>query len=175
MVSKFLESTLQRLCLGIGVKKYLPERDPIKHRSWMMSRVRGRDTGPELELRRELRRNRYPIKTNDKSLPGTPDVVIPALRRVIFVHGCFWHSHDCKRGGRPQSNRSFWNKKLDANKARDKLHYRLLRRAGWKVSVIWQCGLKEGISRAIKILDRSKLRTSQKSYKRQKMSRKKTR
>jgi len=129
-------------------------------RSWMMSRVRGKNTGLELQVRRALRRAGYRFKSYSKSLRGNPDVVLPSFKRVVFVHGCFWHSHHCKRGVRPKSNLAFWTKKLDANKKRDRATQAALRRAGWKVSVIWQCTLKQGIARLLRSLAKQATTTS---------------
>lgn len=89
-----------------------------------------------------IHRMGYRFRLHVKDLPGKPDIVLPRHRKVIFVHGCFWHGHRCKKGRRPASNRSFWNAKLDANLARDKRYIRALRRAGWSVLVVWQCQIE---------------------------------
>lgn len=123
-----------------------------------MSRVRSKETAPELLVRSQLKRTGYRFKAYSKLLPGNPDIVLAHQKRVVFVHGCFWHSHDCRRGARPKSNVAFWNKKLDRNEARDLTVQAALRKAGWKVSVIWQCALGEGIARLLRALRRSRLR-----------------
>lgn len=120
-----------------------------------MAQVRGKDTKPELALRRALRAAGVPFTTFRKTLPGNPDVVLSAFKTVVFVHGCFWHSHTCRRGSRPKTNQVFWNLKLDKNKLRDQACQRQLRRAGWSVSVIWECSLNIGISRLIGRLSRA--------------------
>jgi DNA mismatch endonuclease (patch repair protein) len=115
-----------------------------QERSRNMSRVKGRDTKPELLVRSIVHRLGYRFRLHGKSLPGRPDVVLPRHRKVIFVHGCFWHGHPgCRRAARPSTNREFWDKKIDGNIARDKANVRALRRAGWKVLVIWQCAMKD--------------------------------
>ena len=109
-----------------------------------MSRVKGRDTKPELLVRSIVHRLGYRFRLHEKRLPGRPDVVLPRHRKVIFVHGCFWHGHTgCRRAARPSTNREFWDKKLDGNIARDRANIRALRRAGWKVLVIWQCAMRD--------------------------------
>jgi len=124
--------------------------EDAKLRSRNMASVRGKGTQPELAVRKELFRRGYRFRINVRALPGTPDVVLPRRRCAIFVHGCFWHSHKCPRGARPLTNRRFWNKKLDNNVRRDRLNRVALRRAGWKVFIIWECQLrKEGLDRAL--------------------------
>ena len=144
-----------------------------KWRSWVMSRIRGKDTGPEMELRRLLREANVRFIANDRSLPGTPDVVISSKRRAVFVHGCFWHSHHCRRGARPKSNARFWNEKLDANRTRDMKNRAALRKAGWTVSVIWQCSLRRDIARLMSALIQARSRLGSRLKHRDKLSRKK--
>jgi DNA mismatch endonuclease (patch repair protein) len=109
-------------------------------RSWIMSRVKGRDTKPELLVRSVIHRMGLRFRVHRRDLPGNPDIVLPRHGKVIFVHGCFWHGHTrCARSKRPIANVSFWNKKLDANIERDKRFRKTLRRMGWKVLVLWQC------------------------------------
>ncbi|HOD27662.1 MAG TPA: DNA mismatch endonuclease Vsr [Syntrophales bacterium] len=109
-------------------------------RSWIMSRVKGRDTKPEMLVRSFVHRMGFRFRVHRRDLPGNPDIVLPRYGKVIFVHGCFWHGHNrCPRSKRPATNKSFWNKKLDANIERDKRFRRELRRMGWKLLVVWQC------------------------------------
>lgn len=131
---------------------------PSALRSWMMSRVRGKNTKPELALRRALRAAAIPFSTYVKSLPGRPDVVLPRFRRAVFVQGCFWHSHSCKRGARPKTNVAFWNAKLDRNRIRDQACQSALRRAGWKVTVLWECRIQQGIGQLLGLLRKDALR-----------------
>jgi len=119
-------------------------------RSAVMARVGSEDSAPELAVRRELHRRGLRYSLHRKDLPGKPDVVFRNAQTVLFIHGCFWHLHSCKRGRLPKSNRRFWRKKLEANRERDARQIRLLRGAGWKVIVIWTCRVstKLGLTRA---------------------------
>jgi len=115
-----------------------------KTRSVIMSRIKGRDTGPERIVRRIVRKLGYSYRSYDRSLPGKPDLVFKHLRCVLFVHGCFWHGHSgCRRARTPTTNVAFWTNKIRMNKLRDAKTYRSLKRAGWKVCTVWQCELKE--------------------------------
>lgn len=109
-------------------------------RSWIMSRVKGRDTKPEILVRSFVHRMGFRFRLHRRDLPGNPDIVLPRHGKIIFVHGCFWHGHkQCRRSKRPTTNKVFWNKKLDENIERDKRFRRKLRRMGWKVLIVWQC------------------------------------
>lgn len=111
-----------------------------ERRSWNMSRIRGRDTKPELIIRSMLHRMGYRFRVHVKSLPGKPDIVLPKHKTVILVHGCFWHRHSrCPYCYSPKSRKDFWDRKFAQNIARDRLVRRLLRRSGWQVAVIWEC------------------------------------
>jgi DNA mismatch endonuclease (patch repair protein) len=113
-------------------------------RSWLMGRVKGRDTKPEILVRSFVHRMGYRFRIHRRDLPGNPDIVFPRHGKVIFVHGCFWHGHEgCPRSKRPTTNKSFWNAKLDGNIERDKRIRRALQRMGWKVFVVWQCEMQE--------------------------------
>lgn len=115
-----------------------------EERSRIMSRVGGRDTKPELVVRSMIHRMGYRFRVHRKDLPGRPDVVLPRHRKVVFVHGCFWHGHEgCPRGARPTTNREFWDAKLDANERRDTENLRKLRRLGWEPLVVWECETRE--------------------------------
>ena len=105
-----------------------------------MSAVRGRNTGPEKVVRKLVHALGYRYRLHCKSLPGQPDLVFSHRRKVIFVHGCFWHRHRCKRGrSTPVTRRRFWLEKFDNNKRRDARQGRKLRRLGWRVLVVWEC------------------------------------
>ena len=109
-----------------------------------MRRVRSVDTTPELTLRRALHRLGYRYRLHDAALPGKPDLVFVSRRKVIFVHGCFWHGHSCRAGrNRPASNLAYWNVKLERNHRRDGMNRRRLRSLGWDVLVVWECQLRE--------------------------------
>lgn len=121
-------------------------------RSEVMSRIRGRDTTPELALRSMLHRLGYRFTVNgpkNKSLPGRPDIVLPKYRTVIFVHGCFWHGHEhCPAFSLPKSRRAFWKTKIEGNQARDLQNENALLKMDWHVVTIWECALKKNSNRA---------------------------
>jgi DNA mismatch endonuclease (patch repair protein) len=109
-------------------------------RSRMMSGIRGKDTQPELRVRRYLHARGFRFRLHAKDLPGKPDLVLPKYRTVIFVHGCFWHQHSgCPDAVMPKSNRAFWKAKLEGNLRRDVDNIAALRRDGWTCLVIWEC------------------------------------
>ena len=113
-----------------------------KTRSRIMASVGQRDTGPELRLRKALHRLGFRYRLNERSLPGSPDLVFPKYRAVIFVHGCFWHSHGCKYSTIPSTRKEFWPQKFEANKKRDKRKMDFLFKLGWRVLVFWECAMK---------------------------------
>ncbi len=118
-------------------------------RSRMMSAIRGRDTRPELEVRRLLHREGLRFRLH-AALPGKPDLVFPKYEAVVFVHGCFWHRHpNCRYATTPASNQEFWQAKFNANVARDKRVVARLRREGWRVFTVWACRITEGRMRAL--------------------------
>ena len=107
-----------------------------------MSRIRSKNTSPEVALRRELHAMGFRFRLHRKDLPGKPDIVLPRYRTAVFVHGCFWHRHDgCKVATTPKSNTGFWQEKFDRNVARDARSEDLLKDQGWKVIVVWECEL----------------------------------
>lgn len=109
-------------------------------RRLIMARVRSENTTPELVVRRVAHSLGYRFRLHRKDLPGNPDMVFVRLRKIIFVHGCFWHQHRCRRGNRiPNSHRRYWLEKLHKNVARDKRNLRNLRRLTWKILVVWEC------------------------------------
>lgn len=112
-------------------------------RSALMAKVRTKNTQPELLVRKIAFSMGYRYRLHQKELPGTPDLVFPGRRKVIFVHGCFWHAHSCRRGRAPSSNTEYWLPKLARNVTRDKKVRSELVRQGWKVLVIWECQLKK--------------------------------
>jgi DNA mismatch endonuclease (patch repair protein) len=114
-------------------------------RSRMMSGIRGRDTKPEVIVRKYLHAHGLRYRIASKNLPGKPDIVLSKYRAVVFVHGCFWHRHKgCRYATIPATNTDFWQAKFDSNTRRDASATRRLRTAGWRVCVIWSCQLKEG-------------------------------
>ena len=113
-------------------------------RSAVMRRVKGRDTSPEMTGRKALTRLGARYRLHRKDLPGNPDVVLPGRRLALFVHGCFWHGHDCARGARvPRQNRDYWVGKVAKNRARDAASRAALDDLGWRVETIWECDLKD--------------------------------
>ena len=108
----------------------------------MMRSIQGKDTKPELTIRSGLHALGYRFRLHRRSLPGTPDLVLPGRRAVIFVHGCFWHQHDCHLFKWPKTRPEFWRKKITANAQNDVRHLDALREDGWRVLVIWECALK---------------------------------
>ncbi|MCL4456808.1 MAG: DNA mismatch endonuclease Vsr [Nitrospirae bacterium] len=115
-----------------------------KKRSEIMSKIRGRETAPEVAVRKFLFSEGFRFRKNVKKMPGTPDIVLPKYNTVIFIHGCFWHRHrNCKKAQLPETRSEFWGKKINENVERDKKNIRKLKEAGWKVIVLWQCQLKK--------------------------------
>ncbi len=114
-------------------------------RSEVMRRVKGRDTGPERRVRGMLRALEHTgYRLDRKDLPGRPDIAFIGRQRAIFVHGCFWHGHDCKRGARqPKANAEYWRAKIARNVERDAANEAALAKMGWRVLVIWECALKD--------------------------------
>lgn len=108
-------------------------------RSALMARIGGKDTAPELIVRRLLHSLGYRFRLYRRDLPGTPDIVFPSRRKAIFVNGCFWHAHGCRIGRPPKSRPEFWEPKLARNRSRDKHNKARLRAMGWKVLTVWQC------------------------------------
>jgi DNA mismatch endonuclease (patch repair protein) len=124
-------------------------------RSAVMRAVKSRDTAPELEVRRAAHALGLRFRLGRSDLPGKPDLVFPARRTALFVHGCFWHGHDCPRGARmPQTNRAYWQAKIARNMSRDKATLASLRKLGWKPVVIWECETKDAEKLARLILRR---------------------
>ncbi len=107
-----------------------------------MSGIRGKNTKPELIVRKALFAQGFRYRLHVKSLPGKPDVVLPKYRTVIFVHGCFWHGHDCRLFKLPASNRAFWRAKIRRNQENDRKAVRALRKDGWRVITVWECALR---------------------------------
>lgn len=108
-----------------------------------MARIRGKDTKPELVVRRLLHAMGYRFRLHRRDLPGTPDIVLPGRGAVIFLHGCFWHGHEgCRFATKPATRGDFWAAKIEANRRRDRLAVRGLRRLGWRVMVVWECATR---------------------------------
>lgn len=117
-----------------------------EQRHYNMSRIRGEDTKPEILVRKYLFSRGLRFRKNDKRLPGHPDIVLPKYKTVILINGCFWHGHEgCKYFKLPETNRSFWEAKINRNRARDKETNDELLKKGWKVIIIWECELKPSV------------------------------
>lgn len=114
------------------------------HRSAIMRAVKSRDTAPERAVRKMLRRFAPFYRLHRKDIPGNPDIAYVGKRLAIFVHGCFWHGHDCQRGARmPKANAGYWQAKIARNRARDAAHLEKIAASGWRALVVWECELKD--------------------------------
>lgn len=114
-----------------------------EQRSRIMRAVKGRDTAPEMTVRRMVHAMGYRFRLHREDLPGKPDLVFPRLRKVIFVHGCFWHGHRCMRGDRPpKTNAEYWSGKIERNRIRDGANLAALKADVWRVAVVWECELR---------------------------------
>lgn len=132
------------------------DRVSKRTRSAIMRSVGTKNTGPELTLRRLLHAMGFRYSLHRRDLPGSPDIVFPKLRTAVFVHGCYWHGHDCRWGRLPKSRLHYWSTKIVGNQARDKRNRAALRRSGWRSIVVWQCELREperAIPRVIQFLE----------------------
>jgi DNA mismatch endonuclease (patch repair protein) len=120
----------------------MADRLSIEARSALMGRIHSKDTKPEMVVRRMLHGMGYRYVLHDRRLPGSPDIVFPARKKIVLVHGCFWHGHHCGRGFRPARNAQFWSEKIDGNRARDRKNVRRLRAEGWSVLTVWECATR---------------------------------
>ncbi|MBR5433026.1 MAG: DNA mismatch endonuclease Vsr [Bacteroidales bacterium] len=140
-----------------------------EQRSRTMSRIRSKNTKPELLVRRFLYANGFRYRVNVRTLPGSPDIVLKKFRTVIFIHGCFWHSHSCQQGRLPQTNVDFWTRKLTRNKERDSDVREKLRQLGWKTMIVWECQLKPAVRQqtlqeVVYLLNKANLENLHKRY-----------
>jgi len=114
-------------------------------RSIRMSKIRSKDTGPEMTVRRFLHSKGFRYKLHDKNLPGKPDLILTKYNKVVFIHGCFWHGHaakNCKIAREPKTNVDYWRNKIATNRKRDNKNQRLLRKLGWDLIIVWECQLR---------------------------------
>ena len=124
-----------------------------EQRSRNMSAIKSKNTKPEIKVRKVLHSMGYRFRLHSKDLPGSPDIVLPKFKTVIFVHGCFWHRHEnCKYASTPKTRQEFWNKKFKENINRDNLNQANLSLKGWKIIIIWECQLKGDIKKLIREL-----------------------
>jgi DNA mismatch endonuclease (patch repair protein) len=114
----------------------------VAMRSRMMAGIRGKNTKPEMIIRRGLHASGFRYLLHDKRLPGKPDLVFPKHRAVIFVHGCFWHGHDCHLFKWPKTRKVFWRKKIERNRWLDKQAISELQKLGWRIGIVWECSIK---------------------------------
>ncbi|MGZ8906562.1 MAG: very short patch repair endonuclease [Methylobacter sp.] len=116
-------------------------------RSALMARIRSKNTRPEKTVRSILHRMGYRFRLHRKDLPGKPDIVLPKHKKIILIHGCFWHGHTCQLASKPKSNSAYWSEKIAGNKVRDLRNESLLQQQGWIVLVLWECEIRamEGI------------------------------
>jgi DNA mismatch endonuclease, patch repair protein len=122
-------------------------------RSRMMAAIKGKNTKPEIIVRKALHAAGFRFRLHDRKLPGRPDVVLAKYKSAVFVHGCFWHGHQCKAFRWPKSRKDFWREKILRNKARDAVAKRELRQLGWQSILIWECQIKKGLVEK-KVLER---------------------
>ena len=113
-----------------------------------MSKIRGKETKPEILVRKFLFSEGFRYRINDERYPGKPDIVLPKYKTVVFIHGCFWHGHEgCKASKLPETNFEFWKKKISDNVARDRKNIKILMSGGWNVIIVWQCEIKSKAKR----------------------------
>lgn len=144
----------------------MPDVHDQATRSRNMAAIKGKDTKPELIIRKGLHARGFRYRLHDRKLPGQPDLVLPKYHAVIFINGCFWHGHDCALFKWPGTRQKFWKEKISANIARDQRNYASLEQAGWRQAIIWECALKgRGRMEPDKVLSRVAdwLTSSQKS------------
>lgn len=129
------------------------DRLTAEQRSWNMSRIKGRDTGPERQVRSLLHRLGFRFSLKRRDLPGRPDIVLAKYGAAIFVHGCFWHRHkDCRNSVTPKTRPEFWLKKLNGNVERDKRNAVALKKLGWKVLTVWECEVPDELKLSQRLL-----------------------
>ncbi|MGA9188284.1 MAG: DNA mismatch endonuclease Vsr [Methanosarcina sp.] len=134
--------------MGYGGKKQITDIYPKEKRSKIMSKIQGKETKPEIVVRKFLFSKGFRYLINDKRYPGKPDLVLPKYKTVIFIHGCFWHGHEnCKASKLPETNAEFWEKKISDNVARDRKNIEKLKDEGWNVITVWQCEIKSKAKR----------------------------
>ncbi len=118
-----------------------------KQRSILMSKVRSTNTKPEIKVRKMVFKLGFRYRLYRKDLPGKPDMVFVKMKKVIFINGCFWHGHNCRKSLTPKSNLKYWNNKISENKNRDKINKKKLKKMGWSYLVLWECEINKNISK----------------------------
>lgn len=125
----------------------MPDTISKEKRSWNMSRIKGKDTSPEISVRSYLFSHGFRFRKNVSSLPGKPDIVLPKYRSVIFINGCFWHHHEgCRYATVPKTRTAYWTAKFERNVSNDMKNKALLEELGWHVITVWECSLKKDFS-----------------------------
>ena len=125
----------------------MPDIYSKSKRSQIMSKISGKETKPEIFIRKFLFSKGFRFRKNDKRYPGKPDIVLPKYKTIIFIHGCFWHGHNCPAGKLPETNREFWKNKIQGNIIRDQNNIKELKSLGWKIITIWQCEINNKLNR----------------------------
>lgn len=120
-------------------------------RSNIMSKISGKETKPEIIVRKYLFAQGFRYRKNDGRYPGTPDIVLPKYNTIIFVHGCFWHGHDCKAGKLPDTRKEFWRNKISNNQQRDLQNRKKLVKDGWNILTVWECEIKNKSDRLARL------------------------
>lgn len=136
-----------------------------EERSRIMAQVKAKNTAPELKVRKALHAAGYRFRLHRKDLPGHPDIVLPRYRMAVFIHGCFWHGHDCSSFRLPKTNKEYWVHKITRNKMRDAQAVKDLDSMGWRTQIIWECALEEGIRELLVILDAERTKVKSKKEK----------
>lgn len=133
--------------------RHLVDSVDVATRSRMMSSIKGKNTKPEMAVRNFLHKSGHRFRLHRKDLPGKPDIVLPKCKLVIFVHGCFWHRHTgCFYSFSPATRKEFWQVKLEGNVSRDALHTTHLLEMGWRVMIVWECGIKHSMANLEEVL-----------------------
>lgn len=128
-----------------------------KKRSEIMSKIAGKETKPEILIRKQLFAKGFRYRKNVKYLPGKPDIVLPKYKTVIFINGCFWHGHSCKKAALPNTRTEFWSDKITKNKERDLKNYQKLHNDGWNIIIVWQCEMSNKLQLSTKVEEIEKL------------------
>ncbi|MAF97000.1 MAG: very short patch repair endonuclease [Micavibrio sp.] len=121
----------------------MADRISKEQRSRNMAAVKNKNTKPEIKVRSHLHKHGFRFRLHDKNLPGKPDIILKKYKTVIFIHGCFWHGHNCKKGKLPATNTAFWKEKIGKNVNRDKKATQALQEQGWKVLTVWECEISD--------------------------------
>lgn len=137
----------------------MPEQFSTEQRSMIMSRVRSKDTGPEMAVRSALHGRGFRFRADDRRLAGRPDIVLNKYRTVVFVHGCLWHGHQCKRFRWPVRNSVYWRTKIERTIARDKGNQKKLQELGWDVQIVWDCNFKSQLEDLLEVMEAKRTRS----------------